>query len=240
LLGWGFWVSLWGVYWLFFDLDGTLTDPAVGITACFAHAIRGLGRPAWSAAELRRFIGPPMRDAFGEILGTDDPVEIERGVRLYRERYVDVGIFENTLHPGLPQVLSLLRSEGFGLSVVTSKAKLHADRIIDHFALREFFDNVYGAELSGERSTKTELVADALKAEGVQAGRACMIGDRSYDVVGAKANGVACIGVAWGYGSRNELHAAGADLVVGAVDELPAASRTLRDRVLEVTPGEHP
>jgi len=180
-----------------------------------------------------------MRDAFAELLGTTDTRLIEEGVRLYRERYVDVGILENTLHSGVPQLLSLLRGEGFGLSVVTSKAKLHADRIVDHFGLREFFEHVYGAELSGGHSSKTELIADALKAEGVPSRHACMIGDRSYDIVGAKANGVACMGVSWGYGSRDELHAAGADLVVDMVDELPAASRTLRDRGFNLPPGEH-
>ena len=213
------------MYYLLFDLDGTLTEPAPGITASFAYAAQALGRAAPSVAELRRFIGPPLRDAFVELLGTDDPALIEEAVRLYRERYSTIGLFENTVHPGVPGVLTQLRSEGFELRIVTSKPKVYADRIIDHFGLGNFFEHVYGPELSGERSSKTELIAYVLKTESIAPRGACMIGDRAHDIVGARANGIASLGVTWGYGTAAELHAAGADHVIDAVDDLLAASR---------------
>ncbi|HKO93737.1 MAG TPA: HAD family hydrolase [Polyangiaceae bacterium] len=213
------------LYYLLFDLDGTLTEPAPGITASFAYAVQSLGHAPPPLTELRRFIGPPLRDAFVELLGTDDPALVEEAVRLYRERYGSIGIFENALHAGVPNVLTQLRNEGFQLRIVTSKPKVYAERIIAHFGLSEFFAHVYGAELSGERSNKAELIAYALQSEAIQPRRACMIGDREHDIVGARANGTASLGVTWGYGTAAELEAAGADRVIRAVDELLAASR---------------
>ena len=213
------------MYYLLFDLDGTLTEPSPGITASFAYAAQALGRASPSVTELSRFIGPPLRDAFVELLGSEEPALIEEAVRLYRERYANIGLFENAVHPGVPGVLTQLRSEGFVLRIVTSKPKVYADRIIDHFGLRKFFEHVYGPELSGERSSKTELIAYVLKTESVAPRGACMIGDRAHDIVGARANGVASLGVTWGYGTAAELHAAGAGRVIDAVDELLAASR---------------
>ena len=213
------------MYYLLFDLDGTLTEPAPGITASFAYAAQALGRASPSVTELRRFIGPPLRDAFVELLGSDDPALIEDAVRLYRERYATVGLFENAVHPGVPGVLAQLRSEGFRLRIVTSKPRVYADRIIDHFGLREFFEHVYGPELSGERSSKTELIAYVMKTESIAPRCGCMIGDRAHDIVGARANGMASLGVTWGYGTAAELHAAGADHVIDAVDDLLTVSR---------------
>lgn len=210
---------------LFFDLDGTLTEPALGITACIAHALLALGVAPPAPAELRRFIGPPLRDAFGELLRTSDPALIEDAVRLYRERFSSVGLFENELYPGIVAVLTELEGDGFGLSVVTSKPEVYARRILQHFELARFFNGVYGAELSGERSTKAELVAHALQRESLAAARVCMIGDRKHDVEGARACGVGAIGVAWGHGSVDELRAAGAELVIATVPELPGACR---------------
>jgi phosphoglycolate phosphatase len=210
---------------VFFDLDGTLTDPAPGICACLAHAVSALGRPAPRDAELQRFIGPPLRDALAELLGSSDPALVDQALRFFRERFSTIGLYENGVYPGIPGVLAALCAEGFSLRVVTSKAHVYADRIVDHFGLREFFPRVYGAELTGERSSKAELIAHALASESTSPGRACMIGDRRHDVDGARAHGVAAIGVTWGYGSRGELELAGADRVVEHFDQLPAAVR---------------
>jgi phosphoglycolate phosphatase len=174
---------------------------------------------------MRRFIGPPLREALGEILRTDDAVLIEEAVRLYRERFSSTGLFENAVYPGVPDALAQLRGEGFVLRVVTSKPKVYADRIVDHFQLREFFPHVYGAELSGGRSTKAELLAYFLQSEPSDPARACMIGDRSHDIVGARAHGISSVGVTWGYGTRDELRAAGADRVIDEVGELLGAAR---------------
>lgn len=208
---------------LFFDLDGTLTDPAAGISACFLHATRAFGHTGLTEADVRRYIGPPLREAFAELLGTQDPVCIEEAVRVYRERFATVGLFENAVYAGVPDALARLGARGHRLSVVTSKAAVYAERIVDHFELRRFVPRVYGAELSGERSTKAELVAHALDAECLAPAQACMIGDREHDVLGARAHGLKTIGVTWGYGSRSELEAAGADSVVDTLDALLAA-----------------
>jgi phosphoglycolate phosphatase len=205
---------------LFLDLDGTLTDPAPGIAACFQHSARALGHTRLDEAEVRRCIGPPLREAFVELLGTRDVARIEEAVRLYRERFSTVGLFENALYPGVPAALARWCAAGHPLSIVTSKPAVYAERIVDHFGLRPFLRRVYGAELSGERSTKAELVAHALAGERLAAAEACMIGDREHDVHGARAHGVAAIGVTWGYGSRAELEAAGADAIVDTLDGL--------------------
>jgi phosphoglycolate phosphatase len=208
---------------LFFDLDGTLTDPAPGIGACFLHSARALGHTTLTEADVRRFIGPPIREAFSDILGTQDAERIEEAVRIYRERFSTLGLFENAVYPGVHDALARLGAAGHALSLVTSKPAVYAERIVDHFGLRPAVTRVYGAELSGERSTKAELVAYALAGERLAAAEACMIGDREHDVRGAKAHGVATIGVTWGYGSRAELEAAGADCVVDSFEAMMAA-----------------
>jgi phosphoglycolate phosphatase len=218
------------VYHLFFDLDGTLTDPAPGITRCLAYAALRLGRSIPEAAALQRYIGPPLRESFVHILETTDAAVIEEAVGLYRERFSAVGIYENAVCPGIERALGRLVADGFGLSVVTSKPQGYADRVIEHFGLTEFFRRVYGAELSGERSSKTELVAQALLGESVEPSQACMIGDREHDIRGATANGVAALGVTWGYGTLEELHAAGASHVLDSVEKLVPVCRELRTR----------
>lgn len=212
---------------LFFDLDGTLTDPAPGIGACLVHAVRALGHGELAEAEIRRCIGPPLRDGFAQLLGTTDSTLIEQAVRLYRERFTHVGLYENGVYPGVEPALRQLRQSGHALSVVTSKPRVYADRIVDHFGLREFFPYVYGAELSGGLGTKSELVAAALNGEDLLPREACMIGDREHDILGARAHGVLAIGVSWGYGSRGELEAAGADHVVADFPELLAVLRQI-------------
>lgn len=217
---------------LFFDLDGTLTDPAPGITGSLAYALRRLGRPEPSLVELRRFIGPPLREVFAELLATADAEAIEEAVGLYRERFSSVGLFENAVYPGIEASLEQLGTHGFALSIVTSKPEPYANQIIDHFGLRRFFPGVYGAELSGERSSKSELVAHALASERLGSLDVGMIGDRRHDVAGAQAHGVAAIGVTWGYGTPEELREAGAARVVHSVSELAPTCRDLRAQLL--------
>jgi len=215
---------------LFLDLDGTLTDPAPGIGACFVHSARALGHTELTEANVRRYIGPPLREAFEEILGTREPARVEEAVRIYRERFSTIGLFENAVYPGVADTLARLCAAGHSLSIVTSKAAVYAERIVDHFELRRYVPRVYGAELSGERSTKAELVAHALAGERLVPAQACMIGDREHDVRGARAHAVVAIGVTWGYGTRAELEAAGADRVVDTLDELRATVAALEPR----------
>ncbi len=207
---------------LFFDLDGTLTDSRPGILASIRHALGALGIDSPSDDVLSRLIGPPTRDAFRQLLVSKDDDFIERAVSVYRERFGTVGLFENSVYPGVREGLGKLRSAGFRLWVVTSKPQVFADRVIDHFELRDDFEGVYGPELTGERGDKAELIAHVLRLEGLRASDTWMVGDRSHDVVGARKNGVRSAGVLWGYGSGDELLGAGAEVVLASMGELVA------------------
>ncbi|MEI5680309.1 MULTISPECIES: HAD hydrolase-like protein [unclassified Mesorhizobium] len=212
-----------------FDLDGTLTDPFVGITKSLQYAVEKLGRVAPAADDLRWCIGPPIKSAFGILIETEDPDLIDEGVRLYRERYSDVGKFENVLIEGIPEVLAELVADGYFLSVATSKLKTYAGEIIDHFDLRRYFNVVHGSELDGRNSVKGDLIAHILAVEPIDPARTVMIGDRSHDVVGAKLNGIETVGVLWGYGDRKELEEAGA----ARIAKRPAELRQLIGALLE-------
>jgi phosphoglycolate phosphatase len=206
---------------LLFDLDGTLTDPFVGITRSIQYAMEKLGRLVPAADDLRWCIGPPLKSAFRTLLDTDDDMATDEAVRLYRERYSAVGKFENSLIRGIPEMLAILAGEGYFLSVATSKLKTYAGDIIDHFDLRRHFHVLHGSELDGRNSAKGDLVRHILDAEQIDAANAVMIGDRSHDVVGASANSMAAIGVLWGYGDRLELERAGAARIASRPEELP-------------------
>ena len=192
---------------IFFDLDGTLTDPKPGITGSIQYALAKLGRHVPSQDELTWCIGPPLRASFVTLLGGDD--HADQAVAYYRERFGDVGLFENALYPGIAETLAALKPH-YRLFVATSKAHVFADRIIDHFGLRPYFEHVFGAELDGTRADKYDLIAWALERTGTDASRAQMIGDRSHDIVGARKNGMDGIGVLYGYGTESELLEAGA------------------------------
>lgn len=190
------------------DLDGTLTDPELGITSCIAHALQQLGAPVPTATALKKWIGPPLHKGFESLLGTSDEQEIERAISLYRERFADVGLYENTLYSDTLGTLDRLTTAGHRLFVATSKPTVYARRIVEHFGINRYLTQVYGSELSGERSDKTELLKYLLVAEKIAASNAVMVGDRYHDVVGARANAVTSIGVLWGYGDREELRQA--------------------------------
>jgi phosphoglycolate phosphatase len=205
---------------LFFDLDGTLTDSRPGILACMRHALSLVGREIPSDDALSRFIGPPTHVAFRELLRSEDPELNARTIAFYRERYAQLGLFESSVYAGVSAGLEALREANHRLFVVTSKPRVFANTIIDHFDLRQYFSQVYGSELSGERSNKGELIAHVLQSEGILPANVWMIGDRLHDVLGAKANGVRVAGVLWGYGSREELSEAGADRLFQTMPEL--------------------
>lgn len=193
---------------IFIDLDGTLTDPKPGITRSIQYALGKLDRPIPPVDELTWCIGPPLRGSLKKLLGSDDLAD--RAVTLYRERFSDVGLFENEVYPGIEDTLSTLARSGRRMFVATSKAHIFADRIIDHFKLRIYFERVFGAELDGTRSDKTDLLRHALESTDVDPSQAIMIGDRSFDMVGARNNGMTAVGVLYGYGSETELREAGA------------------------------
>lgn len=202
-----------------FDLDGTLTNPALGIVRCWQYALDILG-VAHDESVLRSLIGPPIQEGFAQLLETDDLSAIERGVLLYRERFSTVGLFENELFPEIPGLLASLRARGARLFVATSKPTIYSERIIEHFGLGQYFDQIYGSELSGERADKRHLLRHIVERENLDVRAATMVGDRLHDVNGAKACGIHCVGVLWGFGSREELELAGADDLAHDVDGL--------------------
>jgi phosphoglycolate phosphatase len=196
---------------IFFDLDGTLTDPKPGITGSIQYALQKLELPVPTQDELTWCIGPPLRASFVTILGGERLAD--RAVALYRERFSDVGLYENSVYPDIEHVLATLRSSPRRLFVATSKPRVFAERIIDHFGLTGHFEYVFGSELDGTRVNKSELLAYAIETTGVDASQTLMIGDRSHDMVGARNNGIRGIGVLYGYGSEQELLEAGASHV---------------------------
>ena len=207
---------------LFFDLDGTLTDPRTGITRCIAHALRGMGADVPALADLERYIGPSLYLSFGELLGTRDEERIRHAVALYRERYTESGLYENRVHEGIPQALEHLQRDGCTMLVVTTKPTVFARRVIAHFGLEPFFSDVVGANLDGSRSDKAELIGHALAAHRLDARRTVMIGDRRDDILGARRTATGSVGVLWGFGSREELTEAGAGVLCERPCELLA------------------
>jgi phosphoglycolate phosphatase len=206
------------MYSTFFDLDGTLTDPKPGITRCVQYALEHLGFPVPTQDDLVWCIGPPLHASMKKFVGTDELAH--RAVELYRERFRDVGLFENEAYAGIEETLAKVAAGGRRLFVATSKPKVYADRIVEHFGLGGLFEHVFGSELDGTRTDKADLLAYALSAAKVDPARAIMIGDRSHDVVGARKNGMKAIGVLYGYGSLAELTDAGADHLCAAHPDL--------------------
>lgn len=208
---------------LLFDLDGTLTNPQRGITACIRHALHQLGEPVPAAATLTSWIGPPLHDSFTECLGSAG--RATEAVKLYRDRFATVGLYENEVYDGIPAMLSEFERSPHTAWVCTSKPQVFAQKIIEHFQLGKFFQSVYGSELNGDRVHKADLIAYVLATEGIAAEQAMMIGDRRHDIHGAQQNGLAAIGVTWGFGTATELTAAGAKTLCHTPQELVAQLR---------------
>jgi phosphoglycolate phosphatase len=205
---------------LLFDLDGTLTNPREGILACIKHALEELKVDSPPDRTLEAMIGPPLRESFSALLGANHDERIDRAITLYRERFLAKGLYENALYPGIREALGQLREAGHALFVATSKPTVYARRIIAHFELGIFFDAVHGSELDGTNSDKVKLIEYVLSVEALKSSRTIMIGDRAHDIAGAKANCLVPIGALWGYGSREELIAAGAETLCQKPDSL--------------------
>src|SRR5689334_12095529 len=193
---------------IFFDLDGTLTNPKPGITRSIQYALDRLGQPVPTEDDLIWCIGPPLHASLKKLLGTD--ALADRALLLYRERFADIGLFENEVYAGIQETLSALAAPGRRIFIATSKPAVYANRIVDHFGLRHHFEHVFGSELDGTRTDKSELLRYALEVTRTDPRDAIMIGDRAHDMIGARNNAMTAIGVLYGYGSRDELMEAGA------------------------------
>ena len=205
---------------ILFDLDGTLTDSAPGILNSVRHACCKLGLPLPGEDVLRRFLGPPLPDSFREYLHLDE-ADVARAVAAFREYYPDKGIFENDVYPGVPALLADLKAAGKTVVMATSKPEGFARRIMEHFSLAGYFDAICGATMDETRTDKGQVIAYALQTAGIPDGRGVvMVGDREHDVKGAARNGLPCIGAVYGYGSAEELSAAGAVALAYTVQDL--------------------
>ena len=195
---------------ILFDLDGTLTDSGPGIMNAAAYAMERFGLPCGDTALLRKFVGPPLRDSFRDFCGLSDEKAVE-AIGVFREYYEPKGVFENSVYPGVPEMLETLLSAGRRLAVATSKLEPTALRVLEHFGLAGYFELAAGSLADNTRTRKAEVVAYTLGRLGVtDKSRALMVGDREHDVIGARENGLDCLGVLYGYGSAAELRAAGA------------------------------
>ncbi len=206
---------------VFFDLDGTLTDPIVGITTCIQFALRKLDVEVVPVDELQWCIGPPLMQSFTELVGES---RAANALHIFRERFSRIGWKENEAYPGIGETLARLQAAGMPLYVATSKPLVYATKIIEHFQLRQYFKAIYGSELDGTRCDKSELLAYAISDSGAH-DNVVMVGDREHDIIGALANGIQAIGVTYGYGSRTELIQAGADCVIDRPEELVGVLR---------------
>ncbi|EWM52733.1 HAD hydrolase-like protein [Ruminococcus flavefaciens] len=202
---------------LLFDLDGTLTDSTEGIIKCLVHALERMGYEV--PGDMNKFLGPPLYRSFAEFCGMDSE-QVNEAVRIFRERYSAVGLFENRVYDGIPEMLDRLAKGGKRIMVATSKPEVYAVRIFDRFGLSPFFEIVGGANINGTRNDKDEVIEYVLEKAGISdRSKVLMIGDRKQDVLGAHKTGLKCMGILWGFGSLEELTEAGADYIAGTPEE---------------------
>lgn len=209
-----------GYRYCLFDLDGTLTDPGIGITNSVMYALDKYGIHVSDRAELFSFIGPPLGESFRRQFGFSEE-QAKQAVEYYREYFRPKGIFENSVYEGIPELLEKLREKNVRVALATSKPYEFAVRILEHFELKQYFDYIGGATMDGRISKKADVITHLLDEFGnVDKAEVLMVGDRAQDIEGAKANGLRSAGVLWGYGSAEELRAAGADYLAARPEEL--------------------
>ena len=204
---------------ILFDLDGTLTDPAKGLTLGFEYALRKMGMPRESREALRRFIGPPLLDVWQTEYGLTK-AEAERMIAVFREYYDVYGWWDNTPYEGIREQLGILKSRGYRLLVATSKPERTAKRVLSLFALDKYFDFIGGAESGSERYTKTAVLKYVLESTGASLDGAILVGDRMYDAEGAREVGIDSLGVLWGHGSQEEIDSSGFAHIIKDVEDL--------------------
>lgn len=208
---------------ILFDLDGTLTDPKEGITKCVQYALAHFGIDVPDLNELMCFIGPPLIESFQMFYGFSEE-KAELAVKKYRERFKDIGIFENGVYDGVLELLSECKKAGKKICLATSKPEEFAVRILEKYKMAEYFDEAVGSTMDGSINAKDEVINEAFRRLGIDSdekkAKIIMVGDRKHDIIGAKKCGIESIGVLFGYAEDGELEAAGADYIVATVEEL--------------------
>ncbi len=219
-------VSMRGAYmgyqYILFDLDGTVTNPKVGITKSVAYALDSFGIKIEDLDSLCKFIGPPLTDSFKEFYNFNE-AEIASAVSKYREYFSTKGLYENEMYPGIKELLEKLKQNEKTIILATSKPTFFAEKILEYFDLAKYFDFVAGSEMDLSRNTKTSVIKYALEQVGItNNSRIIMVGDRKHDIIGAKENEIKSVGVLYGFGDKEELMEAGADYIVENITELSA------------------
>ena len=212
--------------YLLFDLDGTLTDSAEGITKCVQYALEKLGIIETDTEKLKVFVGPPLQESFQQVYGFDEETT-KQAIVYYRERFKPIGMFENSVYEGIPEMLKKMKAEGKINLIASSKPETFVKTILEHFDIAKYFDIIVGASMDNSRNTKEAVIEEALSQlkstdqYGQYSDDKCvMVGDRKYDINGAKFFGLRSIGVSYGFAPEGELQEAGADVVVDTVEEL--------------------
>ena len=206
------------IKYVLFDLDGTLTNPKEGITKCVQHALRHFGIER-ECDELVSFIGPPLKEQFMKhaSLSEDDAIE---AVRVYRERFAPIGLFENAIYDGVIELLDALKNQGKKIAIATSKPTIYASQIAEKYGIAPYLDYLSGSELDGTNVEKEAVVRIAMEHIGAVAEETVIVGDRMHDAQGAKYNGIGCIGVSYGFAAEGELENAGVKYIANSPGEV--------------------
>lgn len=206
--------------YIFFDLDGTLTDPEIGITTSVAYALEKFGINVQDKTILRPFIGPPLRESFQKFYGLTKE-QSEEAISFYRERFSVKGLYENQIYPNIPELLDELKKANKKIILATSKPKEFAIKILEYFKIIQYFDYIVGATMDGSLGEKDEIITYALNLIGnPELNQVIMVGDRCFDILGAKKNGIDSIGVLYGFGSKEELTESGTTFLANDVKDI--------------------
>lgn len=208
--------------YILFDLDGTVTDSREGILNCVRYALEAAGKPVPPEQELLQFIGPPLIDSFQSFSGMSQ-AEAQQAVEKYRERYGEVGLFENKLYKGIDTVLAGLKEKGFLVALATSKPEKYSVRILEHFGILKYFDEVVGSTMDGSRNKKEDIIKEVFRRMDITdllKPQVIMVGDRKHDILGAKECGIASLGVYYGFAPEHELEDYHADYIIHELEEM--------------------
>lgn len=213
--------------YILFDLDGTVTDPMIGITKSVRYALNKFGIEVENLNTLCKFIGPPLKDSFMNFYNFTEEDAL-KAIAYYREYFSTNGLYENTVYENFEDMLIALKNDGKSLIIATSKPTVFAEKILEHFNLKKYFDFISGSNLDNTRTKKADVISYALEQQMINTmSEIIMIGDREHDIIGAKALNIESIGVLHGYGSYEELSSSGADYIVKDVSELKSLLLTL-------------
>ena len=204
---------------ILFDLDGTLTDPKVGITKSVAHALKHFGIIVEDTDTLTDFIGPPLAFTFAERYGFDEN-QCTKAIEVYREYFSVTGKFENTVYPFTREMLEFAKNAGLNLFIATSKPEIFARDILEYFNLSKYFTDIVGIAMHEEKVEKDVIVGRVIDRYALDKSKTLMVGDRKFDIDGAHKNGIECAAVLFGYGNEAEFKEYGADYIVATYEDL--------------------